>query len=101
MLTTPKSMATVVVVLAEPSRLSSTPTEAVVMSASVVSGAMSEIAPTAVVFPTPNPPAMTIFTGSGVGAGVALLECSKSTDHSHDEVGVVRVGDVAANIEEA
>ena len=31
------------------------------MTASVVSGAISETAPTSVVLPTPNPPAMTIF----------------------------------------
>jgi hypothetical protein len=31
------------------------------MIASVVSGVISETDPTSVVFPTPNPPAMTIF----------------------------------------
>jgi hypothetical protein len=36
-----------------------------VISASVVSGEISEIAATAVVFPTPNPPATMILTGTG------------------------------------
>src|SRR5256885_15670131 len=61
----PKSNATVVVVLfgTWPVRSMSALTD--VMAASVVSGGLSEIAPTVVVFPTPNPPAMTIFTGVG------------------------------------
>ena len=41
------------------------PTLAVVMAASVVSGGMSERVPTMVVLPTPNPPAITIFTDIG------------------------------------
>ncbi|GIJ21750.1 hypothetical protein Vlu01_23740 [Micromonospora lutea] len=36
-----------------------------VISASVVSGAISEIEPTVVVLPTPKPPATRIFTGIG------------------------------------
>ena len=39
----------------------STSTLASVMTASVVSGSISETAPTSVVLPTPKPPAMTIF----------------------------------------
>ena len=35
------------------------------MAASVVSGTISETAPTKVVLPTPKPPAMTILTGVG------------------------------------
>ncbi|WP_369809490.1 hypothetical protein [Frankia sp. QA3] len=35
------------------------------MAASVVSGGISLTAPTNVVFPTPNPPAMMILTGCG------------------------------------
>ncbi|GAA3756760.1 hypothetical protein GCM10022379_25800 [Micromonospora maritima] len=43
---------------------------ALVISASVVSGAISEMAPTVVVLPTPKPPAIRIFTGiGGRGAG--------------------------------
>ena len=61
----PKSMATVVVVLPWIWLVSSTPTLAVVMAASVVSGMISETAPTKVVLPTPKPPAMTILTGVG------------------------------------
>ena len=60
----PKSIATVVVVLFR-SPGSSTPTDRLVITASVVSGVISETAPTAVVFPTPNPPAMTIFAAVG------------------------------------
>ena len=61
----PKSMATVVVVLPWIWLVSSTPRLAVVMAASVVSGMISETAPTKVVLPTPKPPAMTILTGVG------------------------------------
>ena len=57
----PKSIATVVVVLPGTCRVSSTPTPADVMMASVVSGVISETDPTKVVLPTPNPPAITIF----------------------------------------
>ncbi len=57
----PKSMATVVVSLPGTLDGSSMPTPAAVISASVVSGVISEIAPTRVVLPTPKPPATTIF----------------------------------------
>src|ERR671916_485966 len=63
--TQPKSIAMVVVVLAEAGPGSSTPTDSMVISASVVSGEISEIAPTVVVLPTPNPPATMILTGIG------------------------------------
>src|ERR671933_1642301 len=63
----PTSMATVVVVLPWIWLVSSTPRLAVVMAASVVSGMISETAPTKVVLPTPKPPAMTILTGVGAG----------------------------------
>src|SRR5690349_10264178 len=61
----PKSIATVVVVLPRTRLRSSTSDETVVIAASVVSGVISEIAPTKVVLPTPKPPATTIFTGIG------------------------------------
>src|SRR6476659_5486895 len=64
----PKSMATVVVVL--PGRCASMSRDTDVIGASVVSGVISEIEPTNVVFPTPKPPAMTILTGTGA-AGAA------------------------------
>src|SRR6266545_3312628 len=65
MVTLPKSIATVVAVFALLPGEGSTPTDAAVISASVVNGAISEIAPTVVVFPTPKPPATTILTGTG------------------------------------
>src|SRR4029450_10586905 len=68
MVTQPKSMAMVVVVLRDAGPGLSTPAASSVISASVVSGEISEIAPTVVVFPTPNPPATMIFTGTGGGA---------------------------------
>src|ERR1044072_3338269 len=99
MVTQPKSMAMVVVVLPNAGPRLSTPTDSSVISASVVSGEISEIAPTVVVFPSPNPPATMIFTGTGGGAGrrrspgtraVPTMRRSgygsKSTDHSHDGV---------------
>src|SRR5689334_14502395 len=98
MVTQPKSIAIVVVVLAEPRAGLSTPTDSDVISASVVSGEISEMAPTVVVFPTPKPPATMILTGTGAFFGAALPtravptkwsgDCSKSTDHSHDGLGV-------------
>src|SRR5689334_5922571 len=94
MATEPKSIATVVVVFVECWPGMSIPTATSVISASVVSGAMSEMAPTVVVLPTPKPPAMTIFTGSGgfePGAdAVRSDDGTESTDHSQDEFG--RVG---------
>src|SRR5262245_58597843 len=57
----PKSMATVVVVLAPPGGRSSRPSLASVIHASVLMGGTSETEPTNVVLPTPNPPATTIF----------------------------------------
>ena len=60
--TRPKSMATVVVVLSGTCDRSSTPALAAVMTASVVSGVISETDPTKVVLPTPKPPATTILT---------------------------------------
>src|SRR3954454_22360773 len=89
----------VVVVLVVTGPGSSTPTDSMVISASVVSGEISEIAPTVVVFPTPNPPATMIFTGTGGVLGrrssgtravptMRSGDGSKSTDHSHDGLGV-------------
>jgi hypothetical protein len=76
--TRPKSMATVVVVLVVTAPASSTCAPTEVMAASVVSGGISEIAPTSVVLPTPKPPATTILTGIGVlrtgSVGAAVSE---------------------------
>src|SRR4051812_13865898 len=71
----PKSMATVVMVFVATLDASSTPRLSVVIAASVVSGAISEIDPTKVVLPTPNPPATTILTGMG-----PLRGCSEGAD---------------------
>src|SRR5256885_8351325 len=95
----PKSMATVVVALPGPLAGSSTPTPAAVITASVVSGVISETAPTSVVLPTPNPPATTIFADLIVeGVSRAPLEVAESTEHPfqqfHAVVAVVRVGGV-------
>ena len=59
----PKSMATVVVRLSGTRPGSSTPIEAEVISCSVSSGGISDSERTRVVFPTPNPPAMSTFSG--------------------------------------
>src|SRR5512139_3056968 len=79
----PKSMATVVVVLLGIWRVSSTPTPAEVMMASVVSGVISETEPTSVVLPTPKPPAITIFADvtRPVPGRCDISELPKSTQH--------------------
>src|SRR4051794_16726408 len=88
--TRPKSIATVVVVFVPTSPRLSTDSPSVVIAASVVNGAMSEIAPTKVVLPTPKPPATTILTGTGAGvARVGTVSESTNTfDQSRDEVDV-------------
>src|SRR5262245_37457300 len=58
-------MATVVERLSSAPVMSSTPALTWEMAASVVSGSISEIAPTVVVFPPAKPPATIISTGSG------------------------------------
>ena len=57
----PKSIATVVVVLARTPCVSSTPTLRSLSGSSVRSGLISLIEPTSVVFPTPKPPAIRIL----------------------------------------
>src|SRR6266545_3108907 len=88
----PKSRATVVVVFAGMYPVRSIWAATSVISASVVSTGISEIAPTAVVFPTPNPPAMTIFTGIGGRRAATrpapLADGLESTDHPFDNRGV-------------
>src|SRR5437762_3255325 len=89
----PKSIATVVVTLPGTCRVSSTPSPAEVMIASVVSGVISETEPTSVVFPTPKPPAMTIFadvTRPVIGRG-AMSEPAKSTQHPLQQFRAHRV----------
>src|SRR5215469_9335328 len=89
--TRPKSIATVVVVLSGTCDRSSTPALAAVITASVVSGVISETDPTKVVFPTPKPPATTILTDV-IAASPGLLrrglELTKSTEHPFEQVQV-------------
>src|SRR3954451_11391794 len=94
MLIRPKSMATVVVTLPGTCRLSSTPTPAEVMIASVVSGVISETEPTSVVLPTPKPPAMTIFADvTRPAAGRRdMSEPAKSTQHPLQQFRADRIG---------
>src|SRR5215831_7389719 len=80
--TRPKSIATVVVVLSGTWDRSSTPALAAVITASVVSGVISETDPTKVVLPTPKPPATTIFTDviAAAGSSGRRSELAKSTE---------------------
>src|SRR5215469_2190394 len=89
--TRPKSIATVVVVLSGVWLRSSRPSLAVVITASVVRGVISETEPTNVVLPTPKPPATTIFTdviAFSAVVGAATLELPKSTEHPFEQVNV-------------
>src|SRR5215207_5598832 len=74
-------MATVVVVLSGTRSLSSMPSEAVVMASSVSSGGISESVRTMVVLPTPNPPAITILSGTG-----RLSACTESLQQSLEDL---------------
>src|ERR1700754_659423 len=74
----PKSIATVVVVLECTSDRSSMPTLFSVSCSSVRNGRISLTEPTSVVFPTPNPPATTIFTAR---EGSVMSERPESIDH--------------------
>ena len=87
----PKSIATVVVDLSGTCDRSSTSVLATVMTASVVSGVISDTEPTNVVLPTPNPPATTIFTDVIAGAsdlGWATLDLTESTKHPFEQIEV-------------
>src|SRR5687767_5819245 len=88
----PKSIATVVVVLVAVREASSTPTLTDVMAASVVSGAISEMAATKVVLPTANPPATAILTGSGPGRSAPAR--SELTEAIQDPLEEQEVGTV-------
>src|SRR4051794_21657995 len=94
----PKSIATVVdvlPVLVPP--VSSIPSATLVIAASVVSGAISEMEPTKVVFPTANPPATMILTGSGAGAvgAVASAVVSEGLEAIEDPFEQLAVRTVA------
>src|SRR5215475_6017427 len=89
--TRPKSIATVVVVLSGVWLRSSRPALAVVMTASVVRGVISETEPTNVVLPTPKPPATTILTdviAFSAVVGEASLELPKSTENPFEQVDI-------------
>src|SRR5689334_380305 len=61
------------------------------MTASVVSGSISETAPTSVVLPTPKPPAMTIFAEViSLGCAPARSELAKSTQHPFQQIHPLR-----------
>ena len=79
----PKSSATVVVVLLPTPDRSSRPTLAVVRVSSVRSGRTSLIAPTSVVFPEPNPPAMRILCAVNAAA---LSECAEPIQYLLEHV---------------
>src|SRR6266566_4489683 len=87
--TRPKSIATVVVVLSGVSDRSSRPFDAEVITASVVSGVISDTDPTNVVLPAPKPPATTIFTEvmaeSAITAEI-VSEPAKSTEHPFQQL---------------
>src|ERR687883_1435922 len=89
----PKSIATVVVTLPGTCRVSSTPSPADVMIASVVNGVISETEPTSVVLPTPKPPAITIFADvTRLEAGRRdVSEPAKSTQHPFQQFRAHRV----------
>src|SRR5579875_22187 len=87
----PKSIATVVVDLSGTCDRSSTSVLATVITASVVSGVISDTEPTNVVLPTPNPPATTILTDVMAGASVlgwATLDLTESTEHPFEQMEV-------------
>src|SRR5690242_20074866 len=92
----PKSMATVVVVLPAVWVRSSMPALALVMTASVRRGLISETAPTRVVLPTPKPPATTIFAEVVARLGAAALELAKSTEDPFEQRDVGLVAGFAA-----
>src|SRR5947209_17511568 len=91
----PKSMATVVVVLAVALPTLSTSSATFVMAASVVSGSISEIEPTNVVLPTANPPATTILTGIGGGADPLVASTSEGLEAIEHPFQQLQVGTVA------
>src|SRR3954467_1186358 len=61
------------------------------MTASVVSGSISETAPTMVVLPTPKPPAITIFAEViSLGCAPARSELAKSTQYPFQQIHPLR-----------
>src|SRR5690606_2904378 len=91
-------MATVVEVLPVTPEVSSTPTLTLVIAASVVSGAISEIEPTKVVLPTAKPPATTILTGMGPSA-LGSSKCLEAIEHPFEQSEVGAVPDVVRTVD--
>src|SRR4051812_44681454 len=89
----PKSIATVVVVLASTPSIGSESTPASVSISSVDSGRISLTAPTRVVLPTPNPPATRILMAVGtdvlwvMGENLRLERPQAVDDGGEDVVG--------------
>src|SRR5688500_13274611 len=82
-------MATVVGTLFGVAARTSTPAPASVITASVVSGTISDTEPTNVVLPTPKPPATTIFAevvGFRSPSAALGLEPAKPTEHPLKEI---------------
>src|SRR6266540_6243982 len=100
----PKSIATVVVVLAGTAEVSSTPTDRAVMSCSVVSGGISDTDPTNVVLPAPKPPATRILSGTRswsaangrdpVSAGAKSIQQPPENSLARPAVALGRLGQV-------
>src|SRR5688500_11384515 len=97
----PKSIATVVVVLLATFEVSSTPSETLVMAASVLSGSISEMEPTKVVLPTAKPPATTIFTGRGaeVPGSAGASEGLETIEHPFQQLEVGTLARVVRTVE--
>src|SRR5882757_7561027 len=99
-------MATVVVILSGVAARSSSASLAWVITASVVNGWISETAPTNVVFPTPNPPATTIFVEMGARPRSVCQSCrpscwskpAKSTEHPFEQCAVGATGPVPGTV---
>src|SRR3954471_3269464 len=88
----PKSIATVVPVFWLPSPAKSMPTLSTVMSASVMSGSISEIGPTNGGLPTPWAPATTIFIDTGRPVCALVAPNGPGTVAVGSPVGWVPVG---------
>src|ERR1035438_8848800 len=82
----PKSIATVVVVLLSTPLRSSWLALALVRASSVLSGRTSLIAPTNVVLPAPNPPAMRILNAASGRSGV-LSEGAEPMQYLLKQIG--------------
>src|SRR6201991_1024772 len=85
----PKSIATVVVVLASPAATSSVSSPTELSTSSVCSGRISLTAPTRVVLPTPKPPAIRILIAVGTARARPSV-VAEPMDHRLENVVVGR-----------